>query len=834
MKALSSSLTGLILSVSLGLVGCGGGGGGGGGSNPPPQASSAPVVSSVATEKSSSVVSSSSFSSSTLQSSLAPSSSSALSSSSVPSSSSAPSSEPVSTTSVSSSSSSSVVSSSQSSSSSLAAKVTVRGVVVGEAMVGAGLDVNVGSRTYKTTVNDQNQFQVSVDIEASSEELPISAIATGASSNSWIQLAALWPSASQLKVIAGEDGVLDASEFLGVNISPLTTADYAHIKANQATVLSDTDRQYALLTQDLIEKLNRAAYLERVLNDISTALPASYVTTLAMMVDREYLDSRIKILKADNDLMDNEIESILNDANQNKLSTKPFKGEYLLSWGGIYYLLDFNENGTGYLLTSNSPGGLIYSVDAKPREGTFSWVKKGTDIKVTLDAPINYGKASAYVGDCSGSASNCEVKLVSLLLNLMSDGELGKIAQLSLNVSYLNLDTQITTDVVRAGGMVSLLDRSKFYQPALADIQGMTWETGLSSYIFASSGVASITDQLSKTTNQVNWALDDGVIHLDGGKKFLLPIVPTEYGFQAIELLEQSTSINSPNALQKVMVVKQQNVAINSEDWSGRWQRVAGNSFVAAFDYYSDGDYRDGFETKSFGSWVATSGYHLSGLAGGSWRMEYDLLAIHDGERYVRYCYGYDAEQFKPINCIVESYIIDKTFTGNIFWEVWSRPFFQDGTGREWRFWGHQLMREGEFLRNYDRVGVNLLYDKTTGMLLELRSSDLESIELCEYSASSSCESGNIHRLTRGLEITINRFANGLVRYSGDTLVNSISDRGGFLAPRGKIVTLEIVPQNGYTITANNITGCDGTLSGTFYTIPARQTDCEITLNLAP
>ena len=207
------------------------------------------------------------------------------------------------------------------------------------------------------------------------------------------------------------------------------------------------------------------------------------------------------------------------------------------------------------------------------------------------------------------------------------------------------------------------------------------------------------------------------------------------------------------------------------------------------------------------------------------------MLAIHGDTRYVRYCFGGSVVDFMPYSCVVEPYKIDKSFTGNIFWEVWSRPFFQEeGSGREWRFRGHQLYRGSERVRSYERVSFNLLLNRETNEILELRSSDVNSVEICEYDAFSSCERGKLYKLTRGIEVSFNTAANGEVRYSNNAFPLFVYDKGSFLAPRQKVITLELIPNLGYSINASNISGCEGTLSGQFYTIPARQTDCAITM----
>lgn len=99
------------------------------------------------------------------------------------------------------------------------------------------------------------------------------------------------------------------------------------------------------------------------------------------------------------------------------------------------------------------------------------------------------------------------------------------------------------------------------------------------------------------------------------------------------------------------------------------------------------------------------------------------------------------------------------------------------------------------------------------------------------YTLLSSCEAGTVHRLNRGMEIAVNNpSGNGRVQYSASTPILSVFGKGSMLLPKSTAISLKVIPDAGYTITLGNISGCDGTLNGTSYDIPARQSDCEITL----
>lgn len=786
MKIISLYLYGITFSALLGLVGCGGGGGGSSGSSP--------------------VVSKSSTESKTNTSSLEASSNSSSSSSAI-----------------------------SSSSSSAQKSVVVRGKVMAEGMAGGELSVTVGAHSYKTNINNQREYQITLPLLSEELTEPVSAIARGAGSNRWIALASLMPSVNQLLEKAGVDGVLEASEYAGTNISAITTAQYAYVLSTQTMPTNDRSREYALIAIDGVETMMRAAYLQRVLMDIDTDLPASYETTLAMMLDNGYVSSRIKILNAYDDFLADELAILLGDPEQASVSNTPLIGNFLVSQSGNYYLIKFHDDGTGVLVTSNSPGATIWAEDAKPKEGTFTWIRKGADIKLTLDTGLDYGRSTAPMDGCNQYSNNgfynCKIKLTSLLLSLAADNDVGSLVNITLSVLIQDTADNSISEHTKAGGWASLIDRSKLYQANSAELPGVQWYTDTARYMFHSGDLAVQTNLKFNINKNVTWKIEDGAVTLNGETRNLVPLYPTEFGFMALELREKSDQLNISNALQKTMLIKRENVVLSESDWVGRWQRLSGDAYSAAFDYYSNGEYRDGFETKSFGSWSVVNPSRLAGLAGGTWRMDHEVLAIHSNKRYIKYCYGNDSENFVPAACLVEAYSLDKSFTGNIFWDVWSKPVFQEaGTRRAWSFFGHFFMRETEFARNLVRVGSNLLLDKELHKLLELRASDINTIDVCEYDIASACERGTLYHLTRAAEIKINGSGNGSVKYAYNSFGYQVSGKGGLLIPRDQSISIELQSASGYTINAQNISGCDGALSGNFYTIPARATDCEMSV----
>lgn len=712
-------------------------------------------------------------------------------------------------------------------------------MAVAEALAGGEVIFTIGAQTYTAPINDQGQYQISLNVADADTAQPFTAIATGVASNAWVQMAALYPSIIKLRELAGADETLNATEYLGVNISAMTTAEYALVLSRKLPVGTDPERKHALLQNTAEEQLGRAAFLQKMLTDIDLDLPTKYETTLDMLLDYEYTRGKINILQASGDILDAEIADIQADLLQTQLSNKTLSGKFLVSSYGFYYLLDLNENGTGHLLTSNTPGGQIWPADSAYRESALTWVRKGTDIKITLDESLDYGKTYG-AGDtglqyCSqphinNGLADCSITMDGMVISLITENEISKFVDITLDVTLVNSTGDKVLDLSAEKYKATLVDRSQLYKFKQEELDGYEWFAERYSYAFNANGTAIQTNYLTNIKTSINWQLKDGFVTLEGDTLMLLPIHPTGPGFTAIRLLAPNhNSLLIDAAVKPVLLIKREPVNMAESDWVGRWNRVANHSFYSAIDYYSNHVYRDGFETQALGSWSLVSNSHLRGFSNGSWRMEHELLAIHDGQHYMQYCYGseFESVDFKPTNCLLEVYVIDKTFTGTTFWEVWSHPLFQETDSlKAWRFARNslELERDGMPVFNYQRVAANMLYEPDYGKVLEMLSSTQDSIEVCEYDAFSSCDKGTVYNLTRSLEMKIT--------VAGGGSVHAIANgTGSLMFPKLDNFVLFLNPSVGYTVTADNIVSdCNGSYFSPYYDIPARETDCEVSV----
>lgn len=786
MNKLSSLSYTFWLSLVVALTGCGGGGGG---SNPPPAVSSS-APSSVGVSSAPVSLSSSSFSS-------------ASSSSVVP-----------------------------------LISLSVRGKAGAEALVGGDVVFSVGEKAFSATINDRREYQIEIAVNETLATVPFTGIATGVGNNAWVQLAVAYPSVARLVSLAGTDRVLDANEYLGVNISAMTTAEYLMLQEQDSSISTDTERSYALLGLNTYFEFQRAGFLQVLLNDGDKSAIGAYTTTLAMLADSESIYSRLNVLALRGDLDQQDMFAVLQDPEQMQISTKPITGTFLMQgqWGDTHYWLTLNANGTGHILTSNEPAIGVFDQEGKTREADITWVRDNSSITLTPVTPLNYGKG--YVQAIPGCNLNdvfvCDTVISSIRLGLLANNDVGTTASVTVQVDQVNADAEVMQSTSSFVSYMQLQNQQYFYSFTAENLVGAEWYTNNSRFVFNANGTATRTNLAKRVETTINWQLQNGAVTSDGSL-LLVGRYPRAGGIAALELLsDRLYPLNTAALVQSLAIKKQFGVSMSAADWTGRWNRITNDTFATSLDFYENGKFRDGFETQVNGSWSVIDAANMRGLSNGEWRFEYELLAIQNGVHYFTYCGGQEATPFNPSGCVLDSYTISKTFIGNLFWETWSKPYFQDSTKAQWRFDGHKLYR-GLNAVTYNRIAPNKLYHFENDTVLEMRSSTQNSIEVCEYDADSSCESGTVYQLERGLEIKLNKTGSGELMYSmsGSTSEDA-TVYGSTLQAKGKQIRLRVEPATGYQMTAENISGCGGRLVNNYYEIPARQTDCEITANFTP
>lgn len=369
----------ILLSTVISLAGCGGGGGG--------SPSESPIVSSATT--------SSSVSSTAVSSSLATSSSSSSTSlSSSVSSSSLVSSSSADNSSVSSSSSSSATNSASNS----AKSFTLTGVVTDKVIPFANVTFYVGNQTYTTTADANGKYSIKLSANEADFSKPIKAVAKGGQDHADVEFVSLLPSFNTLLAQAGSDATLDSVENLAVNITNVTTAEYALIEQSKFNLATDADLSIAQKGINETEKRKLAALIKLVVDNTEYNLPNGVNSTLDLVINKATSDAYAATLNTN--VIESTIKTILND--KSLTPSTPLLGSWVMDDANLQYpnktvaVISFINN-TDFMFVRVGKQPDSTNCSSGVEFGTYSWNQTtgAMDFKATKDGNGDCGVARA-------------------------------------------------------------------------------------------------------------------------------------------------------------------------------------------------------------------------------------------------------------------------------------------------------------------------------------------------------------------------------------------------------------------------------------------------------
>lgn len=846
MKLLSSAFYSVVLGGALLLGGCGGGGGGGG-PKPNPTPTSSAVVSSLNTTS----VSSAGLASSAITSSAAISSTSAVPSSKAATSVGVSTSQSSASTSsvlvvvassIGSSASTSSSLSSAASSAIINSSLTVKGKVAADALVGGTVLAIIGTKQFTAQVSSDKSYTLVLDVPVTDMQTPISITATGAGSNKWVVLANLLPSVKALAELAGTDKLLTEAEFFGTNITLLSTAEYAEIKNMRTPVATDDARKSALQLLHSTKSMEQAAVLSRLLNDVNADLPIQTATTLDYLLDADLADAYLEILQISKKReVAARVEDLGEDPDQTNISTKAITGTYFLESKNARYLLTLNADGTGSLHTNTLHSQLWSTAKLATN---LSWLRTNKTLQITLAGPISHKVNSIpesvaidevrHVCDESTTAGvdECSIQLHSIDLDLVDESDLRYFTLMRINLTATNDKGRVVYSdelLSQTARLVRLTDR---VAEAATDLIGFEWFSQYYSYVFTADGKVKITNLQSRVVTNTNWISDGNRVTTNGADLWITHREASGY----------SVVINDSGSVYRSSLVKRVPVSMQESDWIGRWMSVRSDSPVSAYDVRVDKTWRDGFENGSKGSWVRTDAHSYTAVSNGVWRMVRDLLAIHNGVYYFSVCQGVVAST--SASCYLSQDTRAVNFDSRVFWNTWSYPVFNEQGGGAFNYLNNTVITSatagGSFSgRAYSKVSATRLFNKATNTILEMTAASANGIELCEYAVNDTCRVKDKRIYERGIEIGLTVSPGGNVNYSIDYFDLDANNSTGisryaeqvFMVPRNSPQKLTLFPSAGNRV--GSVNGCDGTLNGSTYSIPARADACEIVVTFA-
>jgi hypothetical protein len=274
----------------------------------------------------------------------------------------------------SSSSVSSLALSSSSSSSKKGNVVTITGLVTDNTIPNATVTIYVGSQTFITTSDANGKYTIDITVDDANLNKPIKAVAKGSTIQPEVEFVSLLPSLKTLIEQAGSDATLNSIENFAVNITNVTTAEFALIELNKFSTATDADLEVAKKNIKEIEKLRLAALIKIVVDSPDYNLPNGVNSTLELVSNKTTSDAYAATLDAS--LIESTIKTILND----KTLTPP--SPLLGSWVMDDASLQYPNKTIGVISFINNTDFMFVVIAKQPYEpdcssgvefGTYDW-----------------------------------------------------------------------------------------------------------------------------------------------------------------------------------------------------------------------------------------------------------------------------------------------------------------------------------------------------------------------------------------------------------------------------------------------------------------------------
>ncbi|RZQ55114.1 hypothetical protein C1E23_00330 [Pseudoalteromonas phenolica] len=273
--------------------------------------------------------------------------------------------------------------------------VTITGIVTDKPIVNANLTIFAGSASVNAFADETGRYTATFSVDESEADSLVQIRATGLGDQNNVEFVSQLNSMNKLVEQAGEDGELISDENFGVNITNVSTAEYALLTREGEAFSTDEELQQALLNVDAEEKLKLAALIKIVVDNDDYELPEGVESTLDL-VDDEATATEFEqaVNERDPGLIEKTEDEIRNDKDLVTTKTTLGTGDFIIHSPEFVtrpaYHLSLGENGKG---------GTISSVNQVEID---TWTVNDGRLKATLLEPLIISQSTEQLFDENG------------------------------------------------------------------------------------------------------------------------------------------------------------------------------------------------------------------------------------------------------------------------------------------------------------------------------------------------------------------------------------------------------------------------------------------------
>ncbi|MBB1433859.1 hypothetical protein H5201_06030 [Pseudoalteromonas sp. SG43-6] len=726
--------------------------------------------------------------------------------------------------------------------------VTITGLVTDEPIANAELEIVVGGESFQVQANDSGRYTAVLNIDESSTKKLVRVKAKGLDTlNPGVEFVSQLSSVEKLLAQAGEDNTLDSNDNFGVNITNVTTAEFALLTRDGTEPASEEELNSALLNVDADEKIQLATLIKIVVDNPDYQLPEGINSTLELVANEQVAKQfEEEVIEKDPEIIEKTKKEIKEDDALVTGATGTLEGNYIINSPRYHtntaFHLSLRADGSGQF-SSNTSSAISWAENA----GVY-----------TLDFAE---KVTIYQN--SDAESSESVVLTGFSFTVLAENDVFRTIEVTRstertvvnsNSGSVTMTTEddetYTTNLIYKNKTISLLAEQLVGEWAL-HVQDNDFYTSYDPNLPETLQFYADGTGVVDSSEAFTWQLNSHsliVNYDDGGETGQLELWFTKALSGGYQLVGLDTSFDKPSDTLTGLLIKKQAVSTTNDDLIGRWHGFIGTSQSYDLNIFSDG-------TMMIGLGITDWQGHLNDGQFTRKRFIYNNEIVTSCEGFGASCYLESEMIHEFISIVGNLYYIKRTLNyylpnGEIRSQSGAILVYEYSKDLTYSAFTEELLEnytefysaDGQTDRIYTEYDENgnviyvvelegqtytgatfndgvLSYDRNGETWhLELVSSDTGSIVVCHYQDGGTCNAASqITYLPKRPKVTLSANSSGNGEISPASQASFLYQKVGF----------EIIPDDGFVLDV--IEGCDGYIEGNHYIAFASNTDCEIT-----
>jgi len=458
--------------------------------------------------------------------------------------------------------------------------VTITGIVTDEPIENALVTVTAGNSTVDAQADDKGAYSITASVDESEVDQLVTLTAKGQpdSTKAFVEFKSQLPSINTLQSLAGDDAVLTKDESFAVNVTNVSTAEYALLQRGGGAPQNEAELENRLKGIDAQEKLELAALIKAVV-DYSVELPDDVKSTLDLVTSEENAEkTKIEIQKTQPEILEKALKDIKEDAELLEAVSGSLLGDFIINKPRAYNnrAIHLTLNGTDEGATSGD------AVISASKAVKTTWEVIGGVVKVDLT------EDNLLLDSWTDGADKYEKRLTSLEFSLLEDKDAFTVIEISkADVEQYRNDVQ--ESAISTGPLLGVANLFKKSETFALDAQAWQGTWAIQSFndnqqddevfVFTIDSEGNISDDDGST---LGWTLDANgqltITYNDEGTEQVITFWLTKEWKE--DAVYQVVGLDNSGKKETFygLFVKLDDVEINEENIVGRWRVGLGHT----------------------------------------------------------------------------------------------------------------------------------------------------------------------------------------------------------------------------------------------------------------